>query len=142
MRSKPSFRKCSSKRVQEEFRHVLNSKMARYGELTKEQMYNAVKRHKVYLGRTKHLREGEITPITPQKSTPSRTSNSSFKPWFQKTMAFVAAPLEELSPTPADSEFDASESLYPMLTLPRMTTLASTFQTFSERQMMENGGLR
>ena len=43
--------------VQEEFRHVLNSKMARYGELTEEQMYNAVKRHEVYLGRTKCLRE-------------------------------------------------------------------------------------
>ena len=39
--------------VQEEFRHVLNSKMARYGELTEEQMYNSVKRHEVYLGRTK-----------------------------------------------------------------------------------------
>ena len=83
--------------------------MARYGELTKEQMYNAVKRHKVYLGRTKHLGGGGITPTTPQKSTPSQTSNSSFKPWFQKTMAFVAAPLEEPSPTPADSEFDTSE---------------------------------
>ena len=30
--------------VQQEFRHVLNSEMARYGELTEEQMYNAVKR--------------------------------------------------------------------------------------------------
>ena len=41
--------------VQEEFRHVLNSEMSRDRELTEEQMYNAVKRHKVYLGRTKHL---------------------------------------------------------------------------------------
>ena len=45
-------------RVQEEFKHVLNSEMARYGELTQEQMYNAVKRHEVYLGRTKHLTGG------------------------------------------------------------------------------------
>ena len=95
--------------VQEEFRHVLNSKMARYGELTEEQMYNAVKRHEVYLGRTKRLRGGGITPTTPQKSMPSRTSNSSFKPQFQKTMAFMAAPLEEPSPTPADLELDLSE---------------------------------
>ena len=95
--------------VQEEFRHILNSKMARYGELTEEQMYNAVKRQEVYLGRTKCLGGGGITPTTPQKSTPSRTSNSSFKPRFQKMMAFVAAPLEEPSPIPADSEFDASE---------------------------------
>ena len=68
--------------VQEEFRHVLNSEMARYGELTEEQMYNAVKRHEVYLGRTKCLGEGGTTPTTPQKSTSSQTSTSSFKPRF------------------------------------------------------------
>ena len=51
--------------VQEEFRHVLNSKMARYGELTEEQMYNAVKRHKVYLGRNKCLGGGGSTCSTP-----------------------------------------------------------------------------
>ena len=50
--------------VQEEFRHVLNSEMARYGELTEEQMYNAVKRHEVYLGRTKCLGvEGPPLPL-------------------------------------------------------------------------------
>ena len=95
--------------VQEEFRHILNSEMARYRELMEEQMYNAVERHEVYLGRTKHLGGGGITPTTPQQSTPSRTSNSSFKPRFQKTTAFVAAPLEESGPPPADSGFDASE---------------------------------
>ena len=95
--------------VQEEFRHVLNSKMARYGELTEEQMYNAVKRHEVYLGRTKWLRGGATAPTTPQKGTPSRALNSSFKPRFQKTMAFVAAPIEESDSTPADSGLGASE---------------------------------
>ena len=54
--------------VQEEFRHVLNSKMARYGELTEEQMYNTVKRHEVYLGRTKCLGGGGTAPTTPQNS--------------------------------------------------------------------------
>ena len=57
--------------VQEEFRHVLNSEMARYGKLTEDQMYNAVKRHEVYLGRTKCLRGGGTAPTTPQKSTTS-----------------------------------------------------------------------
>ena len=66
--------------VQEEFRHALNSEMARYGELTKEQMYNAVKRHKVYLGRTKCLRGGGSTSTTPQKSTTPQASNNMFKP--------------------------------------------------------------
>ena len=66
--------------VQEEFRHVLNSEMARYKGLTEEQMYNTVKRHEVYLGRTKCLGGGATAPMTPQKSTTSRASNSSFKP--------------------------------------------------------------
>ena len=66
--------------VQEEFRHVLNSEMARYGELTEEQMYNAVKRHEVYLGRTKCLGGGASAPTTSQKGTPLRASNSSYKP--------------------------------------------------------------
>ena len=57
--------------VQEEFRHVLNSEMARYRELTEEQMYNTVKRHEVYLGRTKCLRGGGPVPTTPQKSATS-----------------------------------------------------------------------
>ena len=89
--------------VQEEFRHILNSEMARYGELTEEQMYNAVKRHEVYLGRTQCLRGGGTVPTTPQKSATSRASNNLFKPQFQKTMAFVVAP------TPADSGLDALE---------------------------------
>ena len=75
--------------VQEEFRHVLNSEMARHGELTEEQVYNAVKRHKVYLGRTKHLGDWGSTSTTPQKSAAQRTSNSMFKSHFQKTTAFV-----------------------------------------------------
>ena len=95
--------------VQEEFRHILNSEMARYGKLTEEQMYNAVKRHEVYQGRTKCLGGGGTAPTTPQKSTTSRASNSSFKLRFQMTMAFVAAPIEESDSTPADSGLDASE---------------------------------
>ena len=58
--------------VQEEFRHVLNSEMARYRELTKEQMYNAVKRHEVYLGRTKCLGGGGTVPTTPRRMQPHR----------------------------------------------------------------------
>ena len=65
--------------VQEEFRGVLNSEMARYGELTEGQMYNAVKRHEVYLGRTKCLGGGGTVPTTLQKSATSRASNNSFK---------------------------------------------------------------
>ena len=87
----------------------LTPKMARYGELTEEQMYNTVKRHEVYLGRTKRLGGGATAPTTSLKGTPSRASNSSFKPRFQKTTAFVAAPIEESDSTPADSGLSASE---------------------------------
>ena len=95
--------------VQEEFRHVLNSEMVRYGKLTEEQMYNAVKKHEVYLGRTKCLGGGGSTSTTPQKSTTPQASNNVFKPQFQKTTAFEAAPVEESDSTPVDSGFDASE---------------------------------
>ena len=95
--------------VQEEFRHVLNSEMARYRELTEEQMYNAVKRHEVYLGRTKCLRGGGSASTTLQKSTTPWASNNTFKLQFQKTTAFVAAPMEESDSTPVDLGFDVSE---------------------------------
>ena len=65
--------------VQEEFRHVLNSEMARYGKLTEEQMYNAVKRHEVYLGRTKCLGGGGSTSTNLQKSTTPRASNNMYR---------------------------------------------------------------
>ena len=72
-------------------------------------MYNAVKRHEVYLGRTKCLGGGGSTSTTPQKSTTPQASNNAFKPWFKKTTAFVAAPVEESDSTPVNSGFDTSE---------------------------------
>ena len=95
--------------VQEEFRYVLNSEMARYGELTKEQMYNAVERHEVYLGRTKYLGGGRSSSTASQKSTTQGTSNNTFKPHSKRMTAFVAAPMEESDSTPTESGFDASE---------------------------------
>ena len=86
--------------------------MARYRELTEEQMYNAVKRHEVYLGRTKCLRGGGSTTLTStQKSTPQQTSTNTYKSHFQKTTAFVAAPMEESESIPMDTGLDASEEL-------------------------------
>ena len=100
--------------VQEEFRHVLNSEMVRYGELTEEQMYNAVKRHEVYLGRTKCLGGGGTASTNLQKSTTSRAFSSSFKPRFQKTTAFVVAPVKETDSTPADAGPNTSEGSAPI----------------------------
>ena len=44
--------------VREEIRHVLDSKIARHGQLTPHQMYEAVKRYETYVAHNKHL-EGE-----------------------------------------------------------------------------------
>ena len=41
--------------VNEEFWHVLDSEVAKYGELEPAQMYNAVKHHEAYLSRNKRL---------------------------------------------------------------------------------------
>ena len=41
--------------VNREFRHVLDSEAAKYGELEPAQMYNAVKHHKAYLLCNKRL---------------------------------------------------------------------------------------
>ena len=45
----------------------------------------------------------------PQKSTTPWTSNNVFKPRFQKTTAFVAAPVEESDSIPVNLGFDTSE---------------------------------
>ena len=46
--------------VWEEIRHVLDSEIARHGQLTPHQMYKAVKKYKTYVARNKHL-EGKST---------------------------------------------------------------------------------
>ena len=67
-----------------------------------------MKRHEVYLGRTKRLIGGEDLPPPMTSKTPW-ASNNVFKPQFQKTTAFVAAPVEESDSTPVDLGFDALE---------------------------------
>ena len=66
----------------------------------------------MYLARTKYLRGGggNSTQSVTQKISPHKAStNTSYKPHFQKTMAFVATTREEPDPTPADSEFETTE---------------------------------
>ena len=83
--------------------------MARYGELTEEQMYNAMKRYEVYLGRTKCLRGGGPTSTTPQKSTTQQTSNNNSNHSSKRRLLLWQPPWR--SQTPVDSGFDASEEL-------------------------------
>ena len=102
----------SINRVKEEFRHVLDSEVAKYGRLNTEQMYNAVKRHEGYLARNKRLKDKSPYPegsvSNPQQGT---TRNSTYKPCFKKTTVFVAAPvpLDENEGSPVESDFESAE---------------------------------
>ena len=52
----------SLNRVREEIQHVLDSKIARHGQLTPHQMYEVVKRYETYVARNKHLQGRSASP--------------------------------------------------------------------------------
>ena len=83
--------------VQEEIRHVLDSKIAKNGgKLTPQQMYEAVKRYETYVAHNKRL-EGKGTSLSASQQKASGHTLG-YKPWFHKTTAFA--------PTIAESEDD------------------------------------
>ena len=87
--------------VREEIRHVLDSEIARDGWLTPHQMYEAVKKYKMYVARNKHLKGKSASPHTNhQKAVPQ---TSSYKPRFHKTTAFAASVEETTDSTPLES---------------------------------------
>ena len=86
--------------VREEIRHVLDSEIARHGQLTPHQMYEAVKRYETYIARNKCLEGKSASPhIGPQRAV---AQTSGYKPHFHKTTAFTTS--VEGSPDPAPSE--------------------------------------
>ena len=95
--------------VRAEIRHVLDSEIARRGQLTPHQMYEAVKKYETYVARNKRLEGGGSNPSTGQAKMPGHAT--SYKPRFHKTTAFVATvegpgvdeDHQELSPAGADS---------------------------------------
>ena len=86
--------------VREEIRHVLDSEIARHGQLTPHQMYEVVKKYETYIARNKRLEGKSASPHVGHQRTAAQTSG--YKPHFHKTMAFVAS-IEETS-DPALSE--------------------------------------
>ena len=81
--------KVSLNGVHEEIRHVLDSKIAKIGgNLTPQQMYEAVKRYKTYVAHNKRLEGKGASPSTSQPKAAGHTP--SYKPRFHKTMAFTA----------------------------------------------------
>ena len=90
--------------VSEEIRHVLDSEIARRGQLTPHQMYEVVKKYKTYVSHNKCLEGKSTSPHVGHQRTAAQTSG--YKPHFHKTMAFTASIKE--TPDPALSEPEPS----------------------------------
>ena len=58
----------------EEIRHVLDSKIARHGQLTPHQMYEAVKKYKTYVAHNKRLEGKSASPHSGQQRAAAQTS--------------------------------------------------------------------
>ena len=86
--------------VREEIRHVLDSEIARHGQLTPHQMYEVVKRYETYVACNKRLEGKSTSPHVGHQRAVAQTSG--YKPRFHKTTAFPTS--VEGSPDPARSE--------------------------------------
>ena len=75
--------------VQEEIRHVLDSKVAKNGgKLTPQQMYEAVKRYETYVACNKRLEGKAASSSTSQQRATGHTLG--YRPRIHKTTAFAA----------------------------------------------------
>ena len=92
--------KVSLNRVREEIQHILDSEIARHGQLTPHQMYEVVKKYETYVAHNKCLKGKSASPHVGHQRTVAQTSG--YKPHFHKTTAFAAS-FEE-TPDPALSE--------------------------------------
>ena len=86
--------------VREEIWHILDSEIARHGQLTLHQMYKVVKRYETYVAHNKCLEGKSASPHIGHQRAVAQTSG--YKPRFHKTTAFTAS--VEGSPDPTLSE--------------------------------------
>ena len=94
--------------VHEEIRHVLDSEIAKNGgNLTPQQMYEAVKRYETYVARNKRLNGKGASPSTSQPKAAGHTP--SYKPQFLKTTAFAATIPEVEDDGPSHPESSPQE---------------------------------
>ena len=89
--------KVSLNGVREEIRHILDSEIARHGQLTLHQMYKVVKRYETYVAHNKHLEGKSASPHIGYQRAATQTSG--YKPRFHKTTAFAASVEESTDPT-------------------------------------------
>ena len=90
--------------VREEIWHVLDSEIARHGQLTPHQMYETVKRYETYVARNKRLEGKSTSPHIDHQRAVAQISG--YKPRFHKTTTFAAS--VEGSPDTALSEQEPS----------------------------------
>ena len=90
--------------VREEIQHVLDSEIARHGQLTLHQMYKAVKRYETYVAHNKRLEGKSASPHVGHQRAVAPTSG--YKPCFHKTTAFTTS--VEGSPDPVLAEPELS----------------------------------
>ena len=88
--------------VREEIWHVLDSEIARHGQLTPHQMYEAVKRYETYVAHNKCLKGKSTSPHVSHQKAAAQTSG--YKPHFHKTTAFATS----VEADPALSEQESS----------------------------------
>ena len=75
--------------VREEIRHVLDSEIARHGQLTPHQMYEVVKRYETYVAHNKCLKGKSTSPHVGHQRAAAQISG--YKPCFHKTTAFATS---------------------------------------------------
>ena len=88
--------------VREEIQHVLDSKIARHGQLTPHQMYEAVKKYKTYIAHNKCLKGKSASHHIGHQRAAAPTSG--YKPCFHKTMAFTVSVKGSPDPDLAEPE--------------------------------------
>ena len=81
----------------------MDSEIARHGQLTPHQMYEAVKKYETYVARNKHLKGKSASPHTNHQRAVPQTSG--YKPQFHKTTAFAASVEETTDSAPTESGF-------------------------------------
>ena len=82
--------------VREEIQHILDSEIARHGQLTPHQMYKAVKGYETYVAHNKCLKGKSPSPHIGHQRAVAQTSG--YKPHFHKTTAFAASVEGSLDP--------------------------------------------
>ena len=81
--------KVSLNGVREEIHHILDSEIARHGQLTLHQMYEVVKRYETYVTHSQHLEGKNASHHVSHQRAAAQTFG--YKPCFHKTTAFTAS---------------------------------------------------